>query len=135
MIDDEEELYENSPDEQVEDAVEEEGMVTQENIENKVLNSDADREIIEENWIELVNDKNKDMENNLVQEELENGTKDYDSSKDPTYTKSRRYHPYPESTIGTHDFSNSATKRKRDKAGTYYYISDCTIMISTTKIR
>ena len=49
MIDDEEELYENSPDEQVEDAVEEEGMVTKENIENKVLHSDADREIIEEN--------------------------------------------------------------------------------------
>ena len=49
MIDDEEELYENSPDDQVEDAVEKEGMVTQENIENKLLNPDADREIIEEN--------------------------------------------------------------------------------------
>ena len=64
----------------------------------------------------------------------QNGTKDHDRSKDPMYTKSRRYHPYPESTIETHDFPNSATKRKRDKAGIYYYISDCTIRISTTKV-
>ena len=55
--DDEEELYEDSPNEQVEDIVEGEGVVTQENTDNKVpvLNSDSDRESIEENQIKLVN--------------------------------------------------------------------------------